>query len=360
LRSEARARADDRGVYRIHGLDPGKYWIRTAPYTLDDGSGRRPTFGPESRDLKDARVHRVRLDEDTPDADVRPEPGRLFRLRGNVACSEPGVRVNVMLSSETGRRRAETSCQGRYEFEGLAPGTYEVHAETSTGNESGFLEMFLDRDYEAGTVQLVRQTEVMFEVRRSGESGPADIPVTLLGRRLDLSEADDARQIPLPRAKLAPGYWEMTAAAGPNQFVELIGGLRYTYRRSRRPVGHPDWHEVLIEERSMPRIPIVVSDKAGQLAGTVTGENKPVPGVPVFLWPSNDQTRRQLNGPKQTLSDVDGRFRFEGLPPGDYRVLATFDLNEPDEESIEESRAPAVRIEPSRVVTHDLLLWLSP
>ena len=27
--------SDDRGVFRIHGLDPGKYWVRSAGHTLD-------------------------------------------------------------------------------------------------------------------------------------------------------------------------------------------------------------------------------------------------------------------------------------------------------------------------------------
>src|SRR5687768_8058780 len=126
LRPAGRAQADDRGVYRIHGLEPGKYWIRTAPYTLDDGSGRLPTFGPESRDLRHSRVHQVKLDADTLDVDVRPEPGTLFRLRGIVTCTEPGMLVNVMLASETGRRRAQTTCpQGSYMFEGLAPARSE-------------------------------------------------------------------------------------------------------------------------------------------------------------------------------------------------------------------------------------------
>src|SRR5579872_732909 len=77
LRSEGRAVSDDRGVYRIHGLAPGKYWIRSDSHTLDDGTGRLPTFGREAPETKDAFTHRVRLDEDTAYADVRPMPGRL-------------------------------------------------------------------------------------------------------------------------------------------------------------------------------------------------------------------------------------------------------------------------------------------
>ena len=34
LRSAGTGLSDDRGVYRIHGLDPGKYWVRSAAHTL--------------------------------------------------------------------------------------------------------------------------------------------------------------------------------------------------------------------------------------------------------------------------------------------------------------------------------------
>jgi hypothetical protein len=43
LRSAGSAVSDDRGVFRVHGLEPGKYWARSAGHTLDDGSGWLPT-----------------------------------------------------------------------------------------------------------------------------------------------------------------------------------------------------------------------------------------------------------------------------------------------------------------------------
>jgi hypothetical protein len=44
LQAAAHAVADDRGIYRIHGLEPGKYWVRSAPYTLEDGSELLPSL----------------------------------------------------------------------------------------------------------------------------------------------------------------------------------------------------------------------------------------------------------------------------------------------------------------------------
>src|SRR5271168_2586691 len=59
LVSAGSANSDDRGVYRIHGLEPGKYWIRSGAYTFDDGSGWLPTFGLAGRETHEARIHAV-------------------------------------------------------------------------------------------------------------------------------------------------------------------------------------------------------------------------------------------------------------------------------------------------------------
>jgi hypothetical protein len=67
-----------------------------------------------------------------------------------------------------------------------------------------------------------------------------------------------------------------------------------------------------------------------------------------------------LNGPPQTLSDTEGRFRFESLPPGDYRVLASFDVNEIDWDLIEVSHAAVVHVDASQTATIELAGWVAP
>jgi protocatechuate 3,4-dioxygenase beta subunit len=83
-------------------------------------------------------------------------------------------------------------------------------------------------------------------------------------------------------------------------------------------------------------------------------------GAPVFLWPVAESARRSLNGPVQTLSDTDGRFRFDSLPPGDYRVLSSFDVNDVDQDLIELSQAAVVHADASRTAAIDLKVWVAP
>jgi hypothetical protein len=125
LRSAGSATSDDRGVFRISGLDPGKYWVRSGAHTFDDGSGWLPTYGPRGEEVREARIHRVTVDSNTTDADVSPEPGSLFNVGGLLVCDAPGPMI-VTLSSETGRRTTQAVCPGSYRFDGLAPAAYEV------------------------------------------------------------------------------------------------------------------------------------------------------------------------------------------------------------------------------------------
>ncbi len=87
IRLAGSAITDDRGVYRIHGLEPGKYWVRSGAFVLEDGTGVLPTFGPESLESREARIHVVALDSDTPDADVRRSKADCSGLRE--CCSAP-------------------------------------------------------------------------------------------------------------------------------------------------------------------------------------------------------------------------------------------------------------------------------
>lgn len=359
LRSGGSATSDDRGIFRIHGLDPGKYWVRSAAYMLEDGSGWLPTFGSQAREVREARTHLVTVDADAGDADVSPEPGVLFHLAGLIGCDTDGP-VSVTLSSETGRRRTGTSCGKAYLFEGLAPAVYEVFATLPDGTAAGFTELFLDRDNDSGNVQLMQVPTVDIEVRRTGSGPPVDIPVRLTGRRQDLSEAEPEREITRRRLTLAPGHWEMRAHPPAGLYVESIVNPRGAPRRLWKAERAADWYEVFVEPRWPARITITVSDRAAQITGRVLTEGKPVPGAPVFLWPVAESARRSLSGALQILSDTEGRFRFEGLPPGDYRALASFDVNEIDEELIEKSQAALVHTEALQTANIELAVWVAP
>jgi protocatechuate 3,4-dioxygenase beta subunit len=355
LRSAGRAVSDDRGIYRIHSLDPGKYWVRSVPTTLDDGSGRLATFGTESREIRNARIHMVQIDQETYDADVVPEPGRLFRLTGRLTCDlpEPLPPAVVTLSSETGRRSTQAAANGGYAFEALAPGAYEVSAVLQGGGASGFVELQIDRDSTNGDIRLSLPLTVDFDVRRGSSFSPAR-SLTVIGRRQDLSEAEAPHPVATPRASLEAGHWEFAAFPGSNEYAESIAN-----RSQSRRMSSPDWFDLFFPTGSANRVTITISPGTS-IAGSVIADGKPAPAAPVFLWPVAEAHRRSINGPRVMIADVDGKYRFDGLPPGDYRLLATFDATEVDEELLDAARAVNVHTEQSNLKSADLTLWIAP
>ena len=64
--------------------------------------------------------------------DVRPQPGRLFRLV--VGVDPPDVQYIITLASEMGRKTVQSNPAT---FTGLPPGEYEVYAEGPAPPESG-------------------------------------------------------------------------------------------------------------------------------------------------------------------------------------------------------------------------------
>lgn len=358
LRSTASAISDDRGVFRIHGLEPGKYWVRSAPHTLDDGSGWLPTFSPLAREIRDARVYRVTVDADSTDADVSPEPGGLIHIGGIITCDADSP-VNVTVSSETGRRRTQTVCKAGYSISGLSPGAYEVFATLPDGSAAGFIEIQVEQSTDAANVQVIQIPATDIEVRRAGSSAAVNIPVTLIGRRQDLSETEPPREITASRAILAPGHWEFRARAPEGYYVESISNI-FGYRRGTRQQRLPDSFDVFIEYRAAARIRVVVSDQGASIEGTVVSGGQPVPGAPIFLWPVGDNARRSLGGSPQTLSDTEGRYRLSGLPPGEYRLAASFDIYELDEDLLQATQAISVTAQASQATKSDLTLWVAP
>jgi hypothetical protein len=355
LRIAGRGVSDDRGVYRIAGLPLGKYWVRTAAHLHEDGTGFLPFFGPESAEPRDAILHEVRFDHDTPDADIRPRPGALFSLAGAITCQgRTASPVTVTLSSEFSRQTVESSCGGAFQFAGLAPANYEILAVYPDGGGYGFVERHLSQPTQLA-VQVVSTPPVSIDVRHVSSRAAINLPLRLYGRREDLAGPDSPREIPLRSADLPAGYWLLAATPPDGYYVAAIATAGGTGRSARR--NRPaDWFPLYLQPQFGEFIRVQLSDRPGQIAGRTAA-----PGVPVFLWPVNDETRHRLGGPRETLSDAAGAFRFTGLPPGDYRVLPTREFREISAEAAEEARAVTLTLaEGQSRDAGELPLWIAP
>ncbi len=355
LRIAGRGTADDRGVYRIAGLPLGKYWVRTASHVLEDGTGMLPYFGPEAGEPRDAILYEVRFDNDTPDANIRPRPGALATLTGGISCDRgSGAPVTLTLSSEFSRQTVEAACGAGFRFAGLAPAQYEILAVYPDGAGFAFLERNISENAQLA-IQVALAPPVSVEVRHATSRAALRVQVGLFGRREDLAGPGDPREIPPRSATLPPGYWLFAANPPDGHYVASIStmsGFGRTARRNRTA----DWFPAHLQSNYGETIRIALSDRPGQIAGRTTA-----PGVPVFLWPVKDETRHQLGGGRETLSDANGAFRFTGLPPGEYRILPTTEFREITAEVAEEARAVTVALAEGQTLdAGELPVWVAP
>jgi hypothetical protein len=360
LRTAGSSTSDDRGVFRIGGLEPGKYWVRSGAHTLEDHTGWLPTFAPQESEIRNARLFRVTVDADTTDADVNPQSGALFSLSGWITCQTAGP-VVITLTSDTSERTGQTFCgpdPGSYQFQGLPGGAYEVFASAQDGHSSAFKEFTLAGNLQVN-LSLAQSPEVQIEVLRAGGGPLGSAAVKLLGRRQNLSETGSPVEITGPRANLGPGFWEMRANVPPDQYVQSIMNVRTGRQGRRNSVSPADWFQVFIDPGRQSIIRVTVSDQAAKITGRVITEGRPAPGAPVFLWPVGEGQRRSLGGRLQATTDTEGAFQFDSLPPGEYSVLASFDVSEVDEETIDRGRALAAQCDAGKTSVIELPLWVA-
>jgi len=343
---------DDRGWFRIWGLEPGNYLIRTAGHKYEDGD-YLPTFFRETLRVDEAAQVQVALDEDTPDVRVRPFPGKLLNLAGSVMTCYPGQTVTLTLVSDMGRETITTG--GSFEFYGKPPGNYEIFGETPA--EKGrvacgaYVPLALEnRDSTNVTVPLVRLAEV--SVGFDGLTGldPNRIPVQI--RRKDLAGESEPMPLRLVNGATAlnPGRWELRLQPSPSYVATDFRVSRGEHIENARADG---WVEILV--RGYTGATFTLSNKPGGIHGVVMGPgHEPVPGAPVLIEAWDPMLNRRILELRTVRADMQGRYQIFGLAPGTWRILSTVDLETPDAAEMEALYPKTVKVELARDLQLDL------
>jgi hypothetical protein len=348
------AAADDRGVYRISGLAPGRYLVRSAAKQFEDG-GYAPTFSKQSGTVEEAQPVEARLDELTDDANVRVLPGALLSLSGSIFVT-PSQTVTVTLASDMGRETAVTSSEFR--FDNLAPGQYELFAET--GSRSGiwgaYTQLVLEHDRTDFRLALTPGQDTLFYVRDDSSKPVTTATAKVLARRKDLAGEGPVQTLRIAsnRAFLGPGHWELMMAPMPDHYVSGFAGPANERSERTRVDG---WNEITVGGGYTGVVFTLASDP-GSLHGTVTQGQDAAAGAMVFLEPWDAGQRKRAGEVRTARTDVRGRYQFRGLAPGDYRVMATFEYQMPEEAEMDRAEARVVKAEAGTDLAQDLDLFV--
>ena len=338
---------DDRGVYRIYGLQPGRYRVSVGQSDENTGAvgfGRRRvfrrTFHPDATEQSRARVVEVRAGQETDDVDITL--GRALKtytasgrfVHPDTGQPAPNVAFAYGVLDPSGRGAnyygggSTTDARGEFRTEGLAPGRYSVFAmpgQEPTEFYSDPLNFEVtDADVTGLTVRLKRGATVSGVVQIEG-LGPREAARRLSELRLfgwveGRGQAVPARSITarvsadgtfrltgLRPGRVRLGHANDTAKGLSLSRVELNGA------------GVSGGIEVA-EGAQVSGVRYVLAYGTAVITGQATFANgTPTPGMRVIA-----QARRvgaADDRPYGTEVDARGFFRFEGLPAGEYEVF---------------------------------------
>ena len=352
-----KAQADDRGIYRISGLDPGTYLVRTLGRPFEDG-GYLPTFYRETARVEEAGIVDALLDSETTNIKVRPLPGKLFNISGQVSSSMGGA-VIVTLVDDAGRESLTTT--GAFAFYSRAPGPYEFLVEappTARGVQLGaYVRIALEDELSGMRINLLPMAGVIFDFQNTEGGRIADTSgIQIMHRRVDLAGEGPAEPLKLSSSGLAgllPGRWQLMLGPSPTYVASDFRGPRGERPEASRADG---WNEITVT--SSGSVKYVLSNKPASVTGSVSmGANEPAPGAPVFLEAYDEKDRKRVVDLRSTRTDLHGKYTFTGLAPGTYRLVATFEYQSPLTGDIDAMRPQVVTVEEGREKQVDLDLW---
>ncbi len=400
---------DDRGEYRLFWLPPGRYFVSAVGpmpdgFTtgiLNDARGDFssyqpslpafyyfnpiafvpktrtaaqetelyiPVYFPGARDPHAASPIEVRSAAAAAGIDITVQHVRKHRIHGTVIDARTGA---VLRDCQTWRvddppsyieddalsflsnYPVPATCRpaGEFEMRDVISGKYLLIAQS--GDLGGRVAVEVrDEDLENVVIPVVPGFNIAGHLTIDGRKEPkdhADLAKLRVWLRNDipwLGGLGEAPQAPTPEGnftlKSVPaGDYRVLMDPLPNGFYIqsirlgsedlLNGGLHI----DRQPDGQID---------------IVLGTTTGSLNGTVRDEKRqPIPNVRVVLVPAR---RNRIDLFKTARTGESGVFRFESVPPGDYKLFAWEDIDDgawldPDVIELYESRGTAVRVGPA-------------
>jgi protocatechuate 3,4-dioxygenase beta subunit len=341
--------------FAFNGSNQAHTIFDSAAKELEDESGLLPTFHKQTTVLDEAVPVEVDLDQQLDGIEIRPVSGKLYHVSGKVFAPPPGI-ATVTLISDTGRIKSTTDGSGQFSFEGVAPGRYDLLAETVDHQWAGFRALVVDNDTESAGLSLNRMPQAQFAIDDDkGNQIPAD-KVKLMARRKDLDGPGETQILKIVKdaAPLTPGLWEMAIEPPPANYAkEFNGPLPREAERGRAD----GWNEV--DVGASVQIRIRLSTHPASVHGRVTGSGQdPAPGAPVYLEAYDQDSHKRLTELRTATTNMRGEYHFAGLAPGVYRILSSFEFDRPDSQTMDAAGARTVSLAEDKRIAQDLELYV--
>ena len=335
-------RSDDRGQYRIHGLQPGTYYVVAS----DDPSpssrevtGAPRSYYPGTPTIGEASTIRVGVGLDA-DIHMTFNPARTFRLAGLALDSEGVLLTRPLVLAGSTRAGVATAPQtatmngSSFTFEHVVPGSYVIHA-IQRRDDSGRLVQEYGRrfveviDSDNTGLQLTTfkgasiTGRITFEGDRTADSGSSV--------RFDIVSADPdfapppGQFVPWTVRPLPGGYFQIDGLSGPVRFTSSAAPgwfLKSVDINGRNAADEPVAFGAGTDSRG--QVNVVFSSAGSEISGRVVNSRNESVGTYVVIAFAVDRNR-WYNGSrfiKLAHPDEEARFSLGMLPPGNYWVAA--------------------------------------
>lgn len=382
---------DDRGAYRIYGLEPGTYLLAALPgsTTLGDleamstaevdaafaalkskpntpAAALKPStpprtatyvmtsfYVPGTPSASDAQRITLGIGEERSGADVVVEPLRAATVEGVLSTTDGSSAANVLVSliaigpplpAGPGPRPtplARTAADGRFKLPAVAPGQYVLTASAPPLFVSETLALSADQQV-ALTLAPMPAFKGRVAFDRSALPPLDDITKVRLQLALPNTAAMPGNVGVGRGSSVSPGF-AFVKPDGTFEFAPMVPG---TYRllvtvpgaspgagwwpRSTM-VGGKDVLDVMVDLRAtVTDAVLTLSDRHTALSGSIAAPSgQPVSDLFVIVFPA-DRALWLNQGRRLQLTrpGTDGRFAFRDLPPGQYFVAALSDVDQ--------------------------------
>jgi hypothetical protein len=313
----SRALTDDRGEYEVAGLRPGEYFVR-----VDGGRPVIPTvFYPGVMAADQAVPVSVPAGASIGGVDIKLRQEKLFSIRLKIQSAFTHQLLGLeLLGLGISGTVTEDLGGGAYLLTKIPKGEYDLDVHFTSRNPvqrfgHRLRGVVVDKDLDLGAVNVDSQVSVSGRVTLPGG---APFP-----RSVDLEAIENVPFDPFGGPINGDGSFVIGNVSRGRYAVSVAGAAPDVYVRSVRYEGREILSEGLRLDRPPAGLLEVVLDRS---AATITGFVRNPLGEPVAygrvaLVPEG--SRRQ--NPElifAAVTDENGRFSIQGVPPGSYSALA--------------------------------------
>lgn len=339
--------SDDRGQYRLTGLEPGAYLVsaQMRGAVSPAGGGESPRgyasiFYPGTSDVSAAQQVTVDIGQDAHGIDlafVRTPTATITGVALDTNGRPFNGSVQVTVSGRSGAVSFDTwsvpiAADGSFRVRDVPPGDYAVKVIGEVKDQPRFgMQYVTVVDADPAPVGLVVTAGATVHGRYFVEGAPAN----LAGSSISVVPADVDRspgRLPLGLATTYElrddGTFRVRSVTGPGRLqVPETPACDSCYLKSARVNGVDAVDTPVdfgLDEKEYHDVEVVISSAGAAIEGRITDGRTPVERAhPVLVFPVQpDLWYWSSRHVKVARSAPGGSFRVTGLPPGDYFVTA--------------------------------------